>query len=146
MPNAGQIIRAADFPAAVAVTESTTQANMANTSYAAGTPACSLTFVAATSGRAQIDIWARMQGDGTFRAFLGFELYLGTSSSGTLIEAVSDSNAAQTAVVSTESAGISFLATGLTAGATYYVRTMQKVAGGTTADIFTRRITVTPTT
>jgi hypothetical protein len=143
MPLAGQIVRALDFPPAVTVTEATTQANITSTSYAAGSPSCSLTFTAATSGQANIAVWGRMQGDGTFRVFLGFELRLG-SVSGTIIEAVSDSNAAQTAIVSTESVGISFLATGLTAGSTYFVRTMHKVAGGTTSDIFTRRITVTP--
>lgn len=139
----GSPIRAADFPPAVEVLETTSIDNISSTSYAAGSTQCSVTFTANTMGRAKIDWWGRMQGDGTFRVFLGIEVRE-NNVSGTVIEAASDTEAAQTAVASTGTYPGMMLLSGLTSGGTYFVRTMHKVAGGTTSDIFTRRIIVTP--
>ncbi len=139
----GSPIRAADFPPAVEVIETTTIADISSTSYAAGSPQCSVTFTAATSGRAKVDFWSRMQGDGTFRVFVAIEVRE-TNVSGAVVEAASDTEALQGVTVGPTSYAGFMLLSGLTAGATYFVRTMHKVAGGTTSDVFTRRIIVTP--
>lgn len=143
MPNVGAFVRAVDFPAAVEVTETTTIADISSTSYSAGSVQCSTTFTANSAGKALIQLWTRMQGDGTFRVFVGIELREG-SVSGTIVRSPSDTEAVQGITAATTSYAIPILVSGLTAGATYFVRTMHKVAGGTTSDIFTRKILVTP--
>lgn len=143
MALAGQIIRALDFPPAVDVLETTTIADISSTTYAAGATQCSTTFTANTAGKALFNVWSRMQGDGTFRVFLSIELRE-NNVSGAIIKAPVDTEAVQGSTVGIVSYALSILQTGLTPGGTYFIRTMHKVAGGTTSDIFTRRITVTP--
>lgn len=147
MPNAGAPVNVGDFPTTVETLETTTVTDIAVTNYTAGTVQCSAVFTAPASGRARIDLWTRMQGDGTFRVFCGVEVRTGSViGSGTIIRSPADNEAVQGQAVGIVSYSLPILQTGLTPGDTYHVRTMHKVAGGTTADIFTRKLLVSPAT
>jgi hypothetical protein len=145
MPLAGQTTRALDWPPAVQVSEGTDELNIVSTSYIAGGTPCAVTFTAPSSGRVLVYIWARLGNtDGTNRLFVSYQLREG-SVSGTIIRDAGDSTAVQGTPTAVTSYGMPDLVDGLTAGGTYYIRTMHKVAGGAAvADIFDRRITVTP--
>jgi hypothetical protein len=148
---AGSLIRAADWPVSVSATDGTSIANMSGvTTYTAGSPVVDVTFVAPTSGRVLITVTlgARDNG-GTNQIFLAPEVYLGTSAAGTLVLSTTSTLPTE-ARVPGEADDFMYvsrtcLLSGLTAGSTYYARTMHKTSGGTTADIARREIAVRPT-
>lgn len=150
MPTAGQRILATDFTAAVTASEGTDHLNI-TTTLTAGSPACDLTFVAPTSGKALVIIGARIRDDGNQSTpIIDSQLYLGTSAGGTLVYDTGNENRRIEIITDnstrTQNHTKSWLATGLTPGSTYYVRIMHAVGagGGTTADILNRTITVVP--
>jgi hypothetical protein len=148
----GDLIEAAWWPESVSVQENTDQLNITSTSSIAGTPECSTTFVAPMSGRVGICVAAEMRNDDTAgnRVFVQPQVYLGTSSAGTLVLAVAVTRGVSTTGDTTASQfmthGNMTMLEGLTGGSTYFVRTMHRVDGGTTNDIGHRRLIVIPLT
>lgn len=150
MPSAGQLLLANDFTASKTVTQNTSQDNLTSATFAAGTPECGTTFVAPTSGAVKITVRARFNNDADTTQSLQFsaQVYLGTSSAGTLVH---DGPASSDRMGENASPGsnnvtaeaIWFLS-GLTAGSTYYLRTMHAVTGGTGIDIILRMAWIEP--
>jgi len=147
MPLVGTVIEAGDFPASVYAADTTSIANLSNASFEAGTPECSVTFVAPTSGMVMVSVGlsARDNG-GTNAVHLAPEIRVG-SSAGTVVlsanviargvgtpgEPTSFMYRSRTTIVS-----------GLTGGTAYFARTMHKVSSGSTADLQVRDITIVP--
>lgn len=144
----GTSIRAVDFPASKYASDSTSLANLSSTTFAAGSPVCSTTFTAPTSGMILLTVGAGFRDNtATNRVHVAPAVYLGTSSGGTLFLAA---DVATRGVGSPAAIGDytyrsrTTLLTGLTPGATYYVETQHKVSGGTTADLAQRDLSVVP--
>jgi hypothetical protein len=144
----GAPISAADFPPAVWASDATSNANISSTSFIAGTPSVETTFVAPTSGAVLLSVgFGASDNGGTNRVHIAPEVRVGSVAGAVVLAAD----------VTTRGAGVpgeananahrsrTTLLTGLTAGTTYYVRTMHKVSGGSTADIGVREVVVTPT-
>jgi hypothetical protein len=147
MPVAGQRVKALDFSASASATDSTTQST--TTTPAAGTPSVNVTFVAPTSGKALIIVSGAAQDvTVTNTAVVDTELRL-TNVGGTIIFATGafDRRLQLTLTASGNSLGSgsrTWTATGLTPGATYFLRTMHYAATGTTCNIINRRLDVVP--
>lgn len=148
-PHAGDEIGSEWWPESVQSDDGTTISNITSVTYITGTPVVSVTFVAPTSGRVGVCIGGGFveQAAGN-RVWISYELYLGTSSAGTLIHAGVDVRGATTSGDATASGdqvhGNMSMEEGLTAGSTYYAQVVYKVSGGTTNDITRRRIIVIP--
>lgn len=142
---AGTTILAQDTPPSIEVQDGTNLNDLTNTTYQPGTPELGVTFSAPTSGRVMVHFYAGLNCDGTNTLFVSTELYEGTDSTGTLITSASDDRA----VANTDGrshASAQYEEGFLTPGVTYFVRTMHRVLGGTTSDVFHRQITVSPLT
>lgn len=148
---AGDLIETAWWPESVSVQENTDQLNVTSTSSIAGTPECSVTFIAPMSGRVGVVVAAEMRNDDTAgnRLFVQFEIRL-TNSSGAVHTAASVFRGVSTTGDTTASQfmthGNMSMVEDLTPGATYFIRTMHRVDGGTTNDIGHRRLVVIPLT
>lgn len=146
---AGDEIDARWWPDSVRVVENTDQLNITSTSFTAGSPECSTTFVAPLSGRVRVTVAAEMRNDDTAgnRVFVSFEIRLGTvagavhtaASVGRGVSTTGDTSASQFMTH-----GNSSMVDALTPKATYFIRTMHLVGGGTTNDIGHRRLVVIP--
>lgn len=144
----GTPIQAADRPASVWASDATANTNISSTSYIAGTPQVSVTFVAPTSGAVLLSVGvAGADNGGTNRIHLSPEVRV-TDVSGAVVLAADVTNRGVglpgEASANTHRSRTTLL-TGLTAGTTYFARTIHKVSAGTTADIAVREITVIPT-
>lgn len=143
---AGAKIQAADFPASVTATDSTSLTSISSTSYSAGSPVVSVTFVAPTSGRVLLTVGLGARNSGSSdRVHLAPEVRVGSSGGSVFL-------AADVAMrgVGSSAGGSAYhyrarttLLDGLTPGQTYYARTMHKVSSGN-GDINARDITVVP--
>lgn len=137
------------WPDSVRAVEGTDQLNQTSTSFIAGSPECSTTFVAPLSGRVHVAWAAEMRNDDTAgnRIFVSFEIRLG-SSAGAVFTSASAFRSVSTSGDTTASAfmihGNGIMIDGLTPKATYFIRTMHEVSGGTTNDIGYRRVCVIP--
>jgi hypothetical protein len=146
MPLAGDTIRALDFPAAAENEATTDITGISSTTYIPGASTCETTFVAGTSGKVEIKVNGRIHSDGTNRIWLSYELYEGASAAGTLIQAGEDNNAISTKTSGAEEGqSQSKIHTGLTVGATHFVRTVHRVAAGSGGAVTHRRISVDST-
>lgn len=148
---AGDAISTTWWPEAVTVLEDTDQLDITSTSATAGSPACSTTFVAPSSGRVGVAVAAEMRESAPgSRLFVGYELYEGTSAAGTLKQAYRVQFGVSTSGDTTASEfmthGNMTMVEGLTAGATHFIRTMHQTEGGATNDIGHRRLVVIPLT
>lgn len=147
--NAGDVIEAAWWPESVRVVENTDQTNVTSTSFTAGSPECSTTFVAPESGRVGVVVAAEMKNDDTGgnRIIVSFEIRVG-SVAGAVVESAKIPRGVSTTGDTTASQfmthGAMSMIEGLTGGTTYFIRTMHLVDGGTTNDIGHRRLVVTP--
>lgn len=142
---AGTTILAQDTPPPAEADNGTNLENLTNTSYEPGTSELGVTFSAPTSERVMIHCYGAFNSDGTNLIFISVEVYEGTDSTGTLITSASDNNAIANDTGRTRQSS-QFQQSGLTPGVTYFARTVHRVQGGTTSDIFHRRITVNPLT
>lgn len=137
------------WPPAVMAEDGTDIDNITNTSYDPGTPVVSVTFTAPASGRVAVAIQGGIDQDSAEdRATISHEIYLGTSSAGTLIQSGRSSygvgspggNASDELVQGNMS-----MTVGLTPGSTYYAQVVHQTEGVTnTNDITFRRIIVFP--
>lgn len=144
----GAPISATDRPASVWASDTTANQNISSTTFIAGSPSVEVTFVAPTSGAVLISVGcAGADNGGTNRIHVAPEVRLGSVSGSVVLSA--DVTTRGVGLPGEASANVhrsrTTLLTGLTAGSTYYARTMHKVSGGSSADIAVREITVTPT-
>lgn len=141
-------------PVTVQAFDNTTNANLTNTTYAAGTPEVGTTFVAPQSGAVIVTVGAGVRNNAANadRVFIAPQIFLGTSSAGTqfLAPAVAQYGCGSGGGYTTDDYQYvcrTALVTGLTAGSTYYVRVMHETPSGSgTADIAAREVTVAPAT
>lgn len=144
---AGTRYLALDWPPTVKATDATQQTNISSTSYVTGSPVVSTTFTAPSSGRVRLIVGMSGGADaGGNRVFVAPQVFLGTSASGTEILSPSVDSAVGTMQEQTSSSSYercSFL-DGLTPGATYFVRVMHRVTGGSVVDLLFRGVIVVP--
>lgn len=134
--------------------DNTSNANLANTTYAAGTPEIGVTFVAPLSGSVivTLGVGVRNNTSNADQVQIAPQIYLGTSSAGTLFlspDVLQYGASSRGGYANDDYQYLcrTSLVTGLTVGSTYYVRAMHKtVLGSITADIAARGITVAPAT
>lgn len=143
----GSVIDADDFPVAVTATDTTALSNLSSTSFATGSPVCSTTFVAPTSGAVLLSVGVSARDNGGLnRVHLAPSVRVGSAAGAVVLSAD-----VTTRGVGTPAEALNFIyrsrttiLTGLTGGTTYYVETQHKVSGGTTADLQVRDVTVVP--
>ena len=145
----GDLIDTDWWPESVTVTENTDQLDVSSTSFIAGTPECSTTFVAPRSGRVGVCVGSEMRNDSTggLRILVSFEIRLkdsaGAVHTAALIQrgvsTTGDTTASQFMVL-----GNMTMVELLTPGATYFIRTMHRVDGGVVNDLGHRRLVVIP--
>lgn len=143
----GSLIQAADFPSSKYAQDTTSLANLSNTTFLQGSPVVSVTFIAPTSGAVLLSVGCSFRDNtGTNRVHLA-PLVRETDASGALVLAAD----VTTRGVGSPGATANFMyrsrttiLTGLTPGQQYYAHTAHKVSGGATADLQVRDITVTP--
>lgn len=137
------------MPTTVFSADQTTFADISSGSLAAGSPACDVTFIAPPSGKVLVTVGANLRDQSTStRATVQFEIR-NTNSSGAVFLAASVYRGVVTFGQSTGGDYAGFSRTtgvsGLTAGNTYYARTLHgRVGSGTTVDIAGREIIVQP--
>lgn len=145
---AGSIIRALDTPPTVSAESTTAILAFTDTSYAAGSPAVGVSFMACTTGRATIQ-WNGFLDNatsGTGQTYLSWRLGTGsTVGGGTEVLAADDTRCLLMTGVDQLRNGASYLVTGLTAGSTYNVQLRHKRITGT-GDITWRHVIVAPAT
>lgn len=153
MPVTGQ--RIAPTPVTVAIFDNTLNANLTNTTYAAGAPEVGITFVAPPTGRVLLTIGGGLRNNGSNadRVFLSPEVFEGSdATTGTqfLAPSVAPGGCGSGGGYTADDFRYlcrTTLLTGLTPGGTYYVRIVHEtILGSGTADIAAREITVAPAT
>lgn len=148
-PLSGEQISAGYWPESVQDDDGTTISNITSTTFITGSPVVSVTFTAPKTGRVGVCIGGGLveQAAGS-RVWITYELYLGTSSSGTLIHAGVEPRGVNTSGDTTASGdqtlGNMSMEENLTPGATYYAQVVHRTSGGATNDITRRRIIVIP--
>ena len=127
-------------------TEVTDPTNFTTTStvFSAGATNCEITFSGPPTGRVMIACAGQLSNSGAGQTSrLSWELRAG-SVSGSIVQAADINNAVtQQGVEVVQASSPWKLVTGLTAGATYYIRTMHSVGSGT-ATITMRRLSILP--
>lgn len=155
MADAGETIIAAGDPTQ---TESGSDITTTSTTFEVGSPSVGHAFTAPPSGIIWVNVYGWIEitksGTGSRILFLGFELREGSVvGSGTVTVAADEERSVSTRCEGTTGdtvgggAGMRYLVTGLTAGASYNVRTMHKTGALTTNatfNIFARRISTEP--
>ena len=147
----GDDISAEWWPDSVEAFSTLQISNITSTSWIPGTPEVGVQFVSARTGRAGVCVSAGMteQSAGD-RLFVSFEVYEGTSASGTLVRSVRAGNGISTSGDTTAGGsaeqvhGNMALVDGLTPFVDHYARIVFQVDAGTTNDVRHRRITVIP--
>lgn len=136
------------WPPAVQAEDQTDFDNITNTSFAAGTPACSVTFTAPSTGRVAVCIQGGIDQDSASdRAFISYEVREDDASGAVVRSARTGFGVGSTGAPGSDELvqGNMTMVEGLTAGATYYAQTMHATEGATnTNDITFRRIIVFP--
>lgn len=148
MPTAGQIIRAADFPAAASDAQGTsgTTTSTTFTPTLTGGTACGLTFVAPTSGKVLVTNASRLTNSGANESYCGWALRTGgTIGSGSSVFGSADARSVLHNGTTFARKGADFLVTGLTAGSTYNIQQEFRVSAGT-GSFANKDLAVTPTT
>ncbi|MGW0587469.1 hypothetical protein [Streptosporangium sp. NPDC002607] len=144
----GAKIRPNDFPRAVTASDSTAINDISSTSFIVGSPVVSATFVAPTSGAVLLSVGLSARDNGGInRVHLAPEVRVGSSGGSVVLSADVTTRGVGTPgeITSFIYRSRTTLLTGLTGGTTYYVQTMHKVSGGSTADLQQRDLTVCPT-
>lgn len=151
MPNAGQTVKALDFTAPQSDVEPTDITGFTDTgSYVPGTPVVGITFVAPTSGRVLVLMYARFESNTAgVRALVSFAVREGSSiGSGTAVSAASN-NKCLTSPTDASGGGnqrtsgtVYEVVTGLTAGSTYNAQVEHQMESAGNGDIFDRQIAV----
>lgn len=139
------------WPESVEDADSTVISNITSTTFIPGSPECGTTFTAARSGRAAVCVSGGMtEAAAGSQLYVSFQVYLGTSSSGTLVRSAREPFGVSTTGDTTAGGssemcwGNMTMLQGLTPGETYYARIVYRVESGSTNDLRERRITVFP--
>jgi hypothetical protein len=147
----GDTLSADWWPESVEAESGTDNNNVTSTSFIAGSPEVGVQFVAARSGRAAVCVsGAMVEQSAGDRLFLSFQVYRGTSASGTLVydartvTGICTHGDTTAAGGQEESKGNMTMVDGLTPGSTHYARIVHSTEAGTTNDVTHRRITVIP--
>lgn len=144
---AGDEISTEYWPPAVKARDDTSITNQTSTSYIPGSPENGVAFVAPVSGRVGLIVAGDIrQNDSSDRIFMTCEVYEGDDSGGTEVLAASAFRGISTSGQSGEAQihGNMSQLDGLTAGDTYFIRSVFRVEGGSTNDVFSRSVTVIP--
>ena len=144
---AGSTVKAQDFPPSQTSLDTTIQDDVSSTSYIAGSPELGVTFEGPTSGKVVVIVSAGARTAADQVVLVSFQIFEDNSSGTEIVAPSADqafrvysSNAGKYA-----SGSYTTMVTGLTAGQTYYARTMHRVDGGSTNnDIRHREISVYP--
>jgi hypothetical protein len=147
MPTAGQKLRAIDFTDAASNEQNADETGFSNTTYGGGANTCGVAFVAPTSGRVKVEVYAYFESNGAQQAYVSAAVRQGgVIGSGTVVEAASDTRCLTSQTAGDDRAGVVYrYISGLTPGNTYNARAEHRVdSGGGTGDIFNRTILVTP--
>lgn len=140
----GSVVTGTDAPTAVNHVEGTLHNSITSTSYAAGSPACQVAFIAPTTGRVLIEWAAFLDNNGANTTFITPQVREGASlGSGTIVLAASDENALFHLNTNQLRAGCFYPLDGLVPGASYNVQLMHRVTGGT-GTVDDREVIVTP--
>jgi hypothetical protein len=144
----GAPISAEDFPASAYAADTTSIADISSTTFIAGSPQVSTTFIAPTSGAVLVSVGLSARDNGGSNAVHLAPEIRETNVSGSVV---------LSANVVTHGVGCpgepttfiyrsrTTLVTGLTPGQLYFARTMHKVSSGSSADLQVRDITICPT-
>lgn len=139
------------WPESVEAEDSGQIVDITSTSFIPGSPEVGTTFIAARTGRAGIAVsGAPTESVAGSQIFLTFQLYLGTSASGTLIQGAREDLGISSVGDTTAGGSVEMcwgnlhMVEGLTPGETYYVRLVYRVESGSTNDLRARRVTVIP--
>lgn len=140
---AGTVVTSADITATGNATENTIHNAITSTTYAAGSPVCGTTFTAPTTERVAVHMRAYVDNNtGGVVTALAFEIREGgTIGSGTITHPADDAKAITHRGTNQIRGGMTVPVENLTAGATYNVRLMHRVTGGT-GTIDDREVTV----
>jgi hypothetical protein len=150
---AGSTVKGLDTPPSADAFDNTV-ISYNSTTPAAGSPELGVTFTAPTTGCVRITVGGGLRNAAANdnRIFLSPQVFLGTSSGGTEVVAPTVSQRGIGSTGGFANNGYQYLSrtsrlTGLTPGATYYVRTMHATANTAgNCDIAARSILVEPTT
>jgi hypothetical protein len=131
-------------PGPVENDDATNITGISSSTYAAGSPACSITFKGPPSGKGLVIVGGHIEGAGSENAvWLGWELRV-TNSSGTIVTGwgANDNYALSSQGVDNLKASATKLVSGLTVSQDYYLRTMHRVQSS--GAVFYRSITWWP--
>jgi hypothetical protein len=127
---AGTVITGTDVPEMASDFEGTQDSGITSTAYAQGT-LCGTTFMAPTTGRVMVMWRAKVDIDTNQATYVSIEVREGSSvGSGTIFLSPSDEYAVGRQNTNNVAFGIFWPVEGLTPGATYNVRLMHRVTGG----------------
>lgn len=147
----GTPISADDIPAAVWASDTTIVNPIANTTYAAASPAVEVTFTAPLSGSVLLSVGLGASGLAGGQRVLVTPEIRETNVSGSVVLAANTTTEVQRGCAVPGQATLNAhrsrttLLTGLTPGGTYYGRVMYRATGASSARIDVREIVVTPT-
>jgi hypothetical protein len=144
---AGSPITGTDVPGMVSNTEDTAQTGITSGTPAAGSPVCGVAFTAPTTGRVLVQFSAFVDNDTAAQVtYVTIEVREGSMvGSGTVVLAASDLNGFYHEGVNQVRGGMFHPVDGLTPGASYNVRLMHRVLGGT-GTVDDRKVIVIPLT
>ncbi len=144
----GQLISYAEMPETVTSTDETDISNISSTSFIAGSPEVSVTFVAPSSGKVLVINSAGLRNNsGADQLFVDSEIRV-TNSAGVQLRAP---NVAGDGTLSCADESINYeyksrgyVYTGLTGGSVYFARLLYRASASNTGDITSRAIIVQP--
>lgn len=147
----GSPISADDLPPAVWGSDATGFANLTNTTFAAGSPACECTFIAPRSGAVLLSVGlGASDNTGGQRVIITPEIRENDVSGSVVLAANTTNEVLRGCAIPGQATANAHrsrttLLTGLTPGQTYYGRTMHRATGSGSADLSVREIVVVPT-
>lgn len=146
MPQAGQIIRALDFPEAVEIRQAGTD-SVTWTSFTETDPSCEGTFIAGTSGRVKFDLFVRISA-GTSGDYIESSIEVREDdAAGTIVYTPTEQDAGidygPALTVNQNADGWVFLDE-LTPGRAYWVQMQHKVGSGDTVSMLEQVVLVVP--
>lgn len=149
--SAGTRVKAVDFPRAQQVSDQTTQANIADTSYVTGTPEVAVRVMAPSSGRVMVRVGAGPRNNTAAnqdRVFVSFRVFEGDPADNDLFQTEEVKLGLSNTGAGADDysyGGHGTMVQGLTPGTYYYFQVRHRTTlGSGTADIGFRSILVTP--
>lgn len=145
---AGDEITRDHWPPSMVARNTTAIDDISNTSFEPGASEVSVIFVAPYSGRVAVCVQGGIDQDSAGnRVFITYEMYLGVSEAGTLVQAAKEANGISSNGGPASNdliCGNMSMVSGLTPGAEYFARMMHRTEGGATNDVTFRELIVFP--